>query len=328
MQFEPPPVYWADEIDVVNSAESLSISGRKLLPPSNSSKCLDVMSGYVYAISGAQAGDPNKAAHLDFANCKSEEALTRFVQRYGPVLAEADSVEVRPPIHEDRCSRTEIRAEQRWDVLRREQRTLNAALQLFEEIRSDNPDGDALVRAAKSVVLGTSFWVDVYNRELQAKDPRHWQDSPSWMWTAKHLGRAQQLANAVCPMDKEDLLDRAKSQAHELLCHVLNAFPVWLTRYGGNPVEMPSEDVSFGIFPVLYFLLRCDYLWRAKVARCAWKDCTRWFRVGSHDSRCCSEEHSLKYRQWVYYNHGKGKQTRRRRRKQVKVKGSNRARKA
>ena len=86
----------------------------------------------------------------------------------------------------------------------------------------------------------------------------------------------------------------------------------------GIPFEMPSEDVSFGILPVLYFLLRCDYLWNAKLARCAWKDCTRWFRVGSHDSPCCSEEHSLKHRQWVYYHEGKGKQKRQSRRKQLK----------
>jgi len=317
MPLEPPPVYWADEIDVVKSAESLSISGQKLLPPSSASKRHDVMSGYMYAISGTQAGDANKAAHLVFANCTSEEALTKFVQRYGPVLAEADSVDVRPPIHEERCLRTEVRAEQRWEVLRREQETVNAALQLVGEIRSDEPDGYAVVRAAKSLVRGTVYWVDAYNRELKEKRLRPWQDSPSWIWTAKHQGRAQQVANAVGPVDSEDSLDRAKSQAHELLCHILNAFPVRLTQSDGIPVELPSEDVSFGVLPVLYFLLRCDYLWNAKVARCALKDCMRWFRVGSHDSPCCSEEHSLRYRQWVYYHEGKGKQMRQRRREQA-----------
>jgi hypothetical protein len=324
-QFETPPVYWADEIEILKSAEGLSIAGQRLLPPSSNSKNRDLMSGYVYAISGAQAGDANKAAHLVFANCTSEEALTKFLLRYGPVLAEADSVEVRPPIHERRFSRTELRAEQLWDVLIREQKTLNSAFQLFQQLRSDNPDGDALLSGAKSLVLGTSFWIDAYNRELEVKDSRRWQESPSWMWTAKDHNRARLLTNAMSPIDDKGSLARAKSQAHALLCHVLNAFPVRLTQYGGIPVEMPSEDVSFGVFPVLYFLLRCDYLWSAKVARCALKDCTRWFRVGSHDSPCCSDEHSLKHRQWLYYHQGKGRQMRQRRRKHQK--GSKRARK-
>ncbi len=315
---EPPAVYWADEIEVLKSGDGLSVSGQNLLPASKGAKDRDPMSGYVYAISGTQAGDPNKAAHLVFASGTSEEALTRFVEKYGPVLAEADSVDIKPPIHEKRRSRTELTAEQRWEVLSREQRTLTAALQLFEQIRSDKPDREALFDAARALVLGTSFWVDVYNRELAVKSDRHWQDSPSWTWTAKHQQRAQMLMTPLRPLNGKGAVKRAKAQANDLLCHLLNAFPVRMTQYQDMPLEMPSEDVSFGIFPVLYFLLRCDYLWSGKVARCAWRDCTRWFRVGTHDSPCCSEEHSLKYRQWVYYHEGKGKRTRQRRRKQAK----------
>lgn len=195
-----PPVYWADEIEICESAVELSIAGQKLLPPSNNSKNRDLVSGYVYAISGARAGDANEAAHLVFASSTTEETLTKFVQRYGPVLAEADSVRVGAPIYEKIGIKTLFRAKQRWDVLRREQRTLEAALQLFEDIRSDKPDGDALVRAAKSLVWRTSYWVDAYDQELKEKGRRGWQDSPSWMWTAKHQGRAQQLANAMGPL--------------------------------------------------------------------------------------------------------------------------------
>jgi len=34
-------------------------------------------------------------------------------------------------------------------------------------------------------------------------------------------------------------------------------------------MKAPSEDVSFGVLPVLYFLIRSDYLWNAKLAHCA-----------------------------------------------------------
>ncbi len=321
-QLKTPPVYWADQIEISNSAEALSICGQKLFPPSRSSKHRDLVSGCAYAISGARVPQANKAAHFAFANCSTEEAFTEFVLRYGPVLAEATSVKAKATRYDQKCFRTELSACQRWDVLQREQRTLAAALQLFEQIRSDRPVHNAVFCAARSIVLGTSYWVDAYNREVETRRPLRSRDSPSWIWSVKHQQRAQLLANAISPLASKDSRSRANSQAHDLLCHVLDAFPVRLTRYCGAPVEMPGEDVSFGVFPAFYFLLRWDYLWDAKVARCAWEGCKRWFRVGSHDSRCCSDEHSLKHRQWVYYHEGRGKQMRQRRRE--KDKGSRR----
>jgi hypothetical protein len=317
-QFEIPTAYWADEIEVLSLADRLSVSGQKLFPSSKGAKERDLISGYLCAISGGRVADLDKAAHLVFANSMSAEDLTRFVERYGPVLAETDSVEIRPPATEAKVVTTELKAIQRWEVLRREQRTLRAALKLFEQIRLEKPNLEALFDAARDLVLGTSSWIAVCEQELSTKSGRPWQNSPSWTWTAKHQGRAQMLMNPLRPLGDRAAVKRAKAQGHELLCHLLNAFPVRMTQYRNVPLEMPSEDVSFGILPVLYFLLRNDYLWSAKVARCAWKDCARWFRVGNHDSPCCSEQHSLKHRQWVYYHEGKGKQTRRKRRKRVK----------
>jgi hypothetical protein len=91
-----------------------------------------------------------------------------------------------------------------------------------------------------------------------------------------------------------------------------------LTDYQGLPFEMPSEDVSAGILPVLYQLIRYDYLREAKLAARAWKECRRWFRLSGHESPCCSAEHSLKYRQAQYYRR-KGKATRQLRREQRKA---------
>jgi hypothetical protein len=102
------------------------------------------------------------------------------------------------------------------------------------------------------------------------------------------------LTDNSCP-------DWAIARGRVFLCHILNAFSAKLTDYNGIPFEMPSEDVSAGILPVLYQLIRWDYLRDARVRRCAWKDCTKWFRVGRHESPCCSPEHSLKYRQAEYY---------------------------
>jgi predicted RNA-binding Zn-ribbon protein involved in translation (DUF1610 family) len=114
------------------------------------------------------------------------------------------------------------------------------------------------------------------------------------------------LREKACP-------DWSVARGQALLCHILNAFPGKLTDYNGTPFEMPSEDVSAGILPALYQLIRWDYLRETRVARCAWKDCAKWFRVGSHESHCCSPEHSLKNRQAEYYRR-KGKAGRKLRR--------------
>jgi hypothetical protein len=316
--FTPPPVYWADEIDVLASADGLSVGGQKLFPASASSKDRDPVSVYAHAINGTRAGDQNKAAHLVFTSCTTNEALTAFVKKYGPVVADAESIVIRAPTHEARGARTVLSGTQRWEVLRREQGTFSAALELLGQLRSDKPEPQALFMTARDLVLGTSFWIDLYEKESAKRSNNPWQDRPSWSWSEKQQGQAQRLLTALRPDGARKSEERLIVEASALLCHVLDAFPVRLTQLDGIPLEMPSEDVSFGIFPVLYFLLRCDYLWDAKLARCAWKDCKRWFRVGSHDSQCCSEEHSLKHRQWVYYHEGKGKQKRQSRRKQLK----------
>jgi hypothetical protein len=280
-----------------------------------------LLGSYLYDVLG-RTSSSEKAAHLVFANSTSQEALINFVEKYGPAVAEPSSVVLRAPKYSSEGVETELRAEQEWETLRREQRTFSAALQVLEQIRSAKVDPDALFPAARELVVGTSFWVDRYEHEAEARRSRPWQDSPSWIWTAKHQERAVALMNLLLPLNEKGAAKRAEGQAHALLCQVLNGFPVQLTQYKGIPLEMPSEDVSFGILPVIYFLLRCDYRWTARVARCAWKGCTRWFRMGAHHSGCCSQKHSLKYRQWVYYR-AKGKKTRQRRRQQLKREATN-----
>jgi hypothetical protein len=311
-----PPVYWADEIQVLRRANDLSVSGRRRLPPSKDASRRNLLGSYLYDVLG-RTSSSEKAAHLVFANSTSREALINFVEKYGPTVAEPSTVVLRALGYSSEGVETGLGAQQEWETLRREHRTFSAALQVLEQIRSEKIDPDGLFRAARELVVGTSFWVDRYERETEARKGRPWQDGPTWIWTAKHQERAVALMNPLLPLKEKGSAKRAVDQGHALLCHVLNGFPVQLTQYKGVPLEMPSEDVSFGILPVVYFLLRCDYRRTARVARCAWKGCTRWFRMGAHHSGCCSEEHSLKYRQWVYYR-AKGKKTRQRRRQQLK----------
>jgi predicted RNA-binding Zn-ribbon protein involved in translation (DUF1610 family) len=393
-----PLVYWADEITVSEAEGALNLLGAKGIPPSVKER--DLMSGHLDALANAnpKAGEENTSPHIVFVNCggdavddqeglirkdcawQSKEerskaqtalntlirawdsALKKYVTRYGPVLAEPASVQVRavPGGAKPNSRWVEVQAQQRWDVLKREARTLSAVMRVFEQTRSETPSHDVLFRAAGTVVLGTAHWVDACKLESAALRPG--RERPSWTWTGADQFRAQALASALGPVDtrvrftcpncgevhqietfwpvsqllqckcgcQSDLLrassdgklrendcpDWAIAKGRALLCHILNAFPGKLTDYNGIPFEMPSEDVSAGILPALYQLIRWDYLRDAKIASCAWRDCTKWFRVGRHKSPCCSPEHSLKYRQSEYYRL-KGKELRRKRTKFV-----------
>ena len=345
-------VYWADSIEAEEAEGVLNLSGTKRIPPS--AKVRGLMDEYFDALANAnpKAGNENTSPHMAFANCGGDvlnddqapkawgSALRKYVERYGPILAEPASVQVFAL-----AGGVKVRAQQRWDVLRREQRTLSAVMRVFEQTRSKIPSHDELFRAARAAVSGSSHWVDACEQETKALRPG--RERPSWIWTGNDQFRAQALASSIGPVDtrlrftcpdcgevrqintavpvsqlltckcgcESDLLrassegklrvndcpDWAIAKGRALLCHILNAFPAKLTDYNGTPLEIPSEELSAGILPVLYQLIRWDYLRDARVAGCAWKDCTKWFRVGAHESPCCSTEHSLKYRQAEYY---------------------------
>jgi hypothetical protein len=329
------------------------------------------MNGYLDALAKAnpKAGNESTPPHIVFGNCGGEglndnetlkawdSSLREYVRTHGPVLAEPESVRVSPTVGGVR-----IQAQQRWDVLKREQRTLSAVMRVFEQTRSKKPSHVELFRAGRAAVSGTRHWIGACKREFDTRRHQAYQERPCWIWTENDQFRARALATAISPVDtrlcftcpdcgevhqietapvsqlltctcgyQSDLLraisegklgenacpDWALAKGRALLCHILNAFSAKLTDYNGTPFEMPSEEVSAGILPVLYQLIRWDYLGDARIARCAWKDCTKWFRVGAHESPCCSPEHSLKYRQAEYYRQ-KGKAVRHLRRKREK----------
>jgi hypothetical protein len=187
-------------------------------------------------------------------------------------------------------------------------------MRIFDQILSRTPSHPELLDAARAAVRGTAHWIVVCERDLTARRQHAWHERPSWIWTNNDQFRAQALAAGIFDyrggQARQNACPRwAISKGRVLLCHILNAFAAKLTDYDGTPLEMPSEDVGTGILPVLYHLVRCDYLWNARIARCAWKDCTRWFRIGRHESPCCCSEHSLKHRQSEYYRR-KGKDNR------------------
>jgi hypothetical protein len=60
------------------------------------------------------------------------------------------------------------------------------------------------------------------------------------------------------------------------LCEVLNCFPHKLVFGGLYVDELPSPDYT-GVRPLLYYMLRMDYLQGRKYRMCARPTCSKWF---------------------------------------------------
>ena len=216
----PPLVYWADSIQVKEGEGLLSLTGEKRIPPSATERSLMNGYLDAIANANPKDGVESISPHIVFANCMpealhdlespvriAEEArqspearaeaqklrdallkawetkLREFVLIHGPVLAEPESVQVCGIVGDPKPNSrwVEVTAQQRWNVLRREQLTLSDVMRVFEQTRSKSPSHDELFRAARGAVSGTAHWVEACETEAAASRPG--RERPSWIWT-------------------------------------------------------------------------------------------------------------------------------------------------
>ena len=100
------------------------------------------------------------------------------------------------------------------------------------------------------------------------------------------------------------------------LC-AIQCVQIEVTHFGNNRCEAPPLDaLLFGVRPVLYYLLRLEYLRTLKTGgahRCANEFCRQFFLRDREGQQFCSEECSRKQRQRNYWQ-TKGSKRRRKRR--------------
>ncbi|HEX9155285.1 MAG TPA: hypothetical protein VF819_06950 [Nitrospira sp.] len=104
---------------------------------------------------------------------------------------------------------------------------------------------------------------------------------------------------------------------HQGICALANAFRNEVTHFGNTRCEVPPMDaLLFGVRPVLYYLLRLEYLHTPKtggVHKCVNEFCRRFFQLNREGQPFCSEECSRKQRQRIYWQ-TRGANLRRKRR--------------
>jgi hypothetical protein len=324
-----PPLYWADNITVEPKEDGFAISGmRSLHPEDGAPRGSDIVAGYAKAIAeGARfKGGANDAPHVKLLRADSDEKLLAFIQTYGPVAPVAASVRLGPV---KSCSARKITAFEALERLRRERDTFAAAIELFDQIRRKTPTFNRIVELAEEVFRGTLNWKTQWDEEESRRDKLGLKvTGPSWVWNGgsysqmsrayfdlaeKVWGRRSGnpdvdgsgeydylIADCGSPVDGDPM--QIVEPSHAILCAILNGFPVHIRRWQGRSVELPHEDLTFGIRPVLYHLLRCDYLSEVHIALCPRADCEqKWFIQSRQGQMFCTEKCERKKRQREYY---------------------------
>lgn len=225
--------------------------------------------------------------HVRFANAITDDEFASFVCTFGPVVAESVHLGVEPPFI--------LTATQDIRELKNEQAVYRAALSLIVELTQRTFDYAAAQGLIGKIATGISDWPKQWRRERSQR--KH--SEPSWKLSNESLKRIKQLSSG----NPDELID-----GRIVICELLNVFPAVAFP---NPLEMHSS-ILFGIRPLLYSILRREFLYPHETGVCANTRCREFFEVERGGQRFCDDSCSLQQRQGMYWK-SRGKELRRKR---------------
>jgi hypothetical protein len=307
------PLRWGANLRVQRVMDHLFVTGMVMSQPDQRGQCEDLWERYLASPTNWSTDCPSP--HIEFANADTDDKLIDFVKRFGPVVVAS---------YEDDASR--LAACQEMNELRDEQALYSAALRLLSELqRDDKPNHGRIIDCARKIVDKARAWPGQWKRELEQRTSVHL--IPPWIFhqvtsdrIENHLASVEAaiarptpatpleaaLWQFVCPADTLSL-------AQSLLCELINAFPAKIQPVGHKTAtEWPDPDLSYGIRPLLYLILRRTWL-KGSIGICANERCRNLFEVDRKPY--CSDECSRKERQRQYWT--KDGSARRRKRKRA-----------
>jgi hypothetical protein len=314
---------WATKIAVAAEGDHLSISGRVPFSDSDLESAEDLFVTYLQNRESANKGARNQSAHLQFANAQTDEDLIDFVKRFGPVSAHDVNLIRASTVGKAHApfTRDLVTSLQRLVDLRREQRIYKACLRLVGELSRGEKDVSlGIVRECVSLVVqGISHWQTDWDRESASRRMKK-QGPPRWQFGNENYEALLQL-QAATVSDPVDLAGYIPFRAaHEVLCGILNAFPTRIEILLDRPVEaLPYEALLYGVRPLLYLILRHEYLTQVGVGVCANSACSRFFVIERLNQQFCDETCSRRSRQRQYWAQ-KGSELRAQRRRKSTLK--------
>jgi hypothetical protein len=216
--------------------------------------------------------------HIEFANADTDSNLLDFVRHHGPVNGEMLHGELFPPAVHPRAFKS-VTVEQPIQKLREGHSAIAPAARLIAALKSEKPVTLETVNRLCSMVgehigISDEGVPDVYKSGMLSKK------------TIKILTK------------------REMSLAADYLCEFLNRVPPKLASVGRHPVELPFYDEG-GILPILYYLLRQDFLSDVRTIGVC-ERCRGLFVVRRQGAQFCSPECSQLKRSLDYYYSKRG----------------------
>ena len=310
-----PPSVWGNDILVQADEDALLVSG---VLPSSLKRGQDIFREYLEAHRQWTNGRTGKLSpHIQFANADTDEKLTRFIERFGPVVVES-LTSGEDPISEDFV----FVARQSMLELRNEQQLYRRILELMTELELEQPNIETIKSYISEIAERVSPWPKQWLREQRLL--RSEGDHQIWVFGTEEFDRIRRLAasfrpGSYAPTDRVELLSWMGpiEAGHELVCDLVNAFPPQVRRYAKNVIEGPQANLACGIRPLLYYILRREYLQHGRIGICTNTACRNLFEIERTGARFCSEECSRRQRQREYWAE-RGKGLRAKRLKRVK----------
>ena len=241
--------------------------------------------------------------HIRFANADSDDELIEFMRSFGPVVSKSwEILPYRPKLIPGSNDITPLLMTVRQDLaeLRSEQRIYKAALNLVVELGKKDLEFDIESVAERICEISEGFqdWPRQWSRERKARGK-----NPLWRVPTDSIRRVSGLANS-----ERDAFLPAQVDARIVICELVNVFPLLAFP---NLSEMHSY-IRFGIRPILYNILRSEFLHSREVEICANTRCRDFFEVERAKQRYCNDVCSRQHRQRQYWE-STGKQARRKR---------------
>lgn len=318
-----PPFVWAKDIQVRVVDEEFEISGVLPVGGEQAYKAPDALRAYRQAISryGGTKRQGKNSPHVQFANADTVQKLTAFLRHYGPVLISSAREEERPvrpsgPF-DFGITETVVFARQNRAELVREQLVYRSALVLVSEVQRAKECEVATVQKCISTIVGNvSEWPSQWERERRLRvSGLGFAHEPHWKFTDKNLEHLERWMWSATREPSGDALRDLFSMrnpvydGHLVISELINAFALLVYPWGDSPVEAPSWDLAGGIRPILYYMLRREYLSGRGLSLCRNSDCRSIFEIERSGQEFCSEECSRMQRQREYWS-ARGKKLR------------------
>jgi hypothetical protein len=322
-----PPLAWGKDILVKVKPDELEVSAVVPVGAEDWDASPDVLRAYRKAVSryGGPKRQGKNSPHIEFANADSDQKLARFVRQFGPVTVRSVRKEEHEISTDDsfgfRTIQTLLVARQDLAELRSERVAYRSALALVSELqRGQRSDHAVIGRCVLEIVERVSEWPQQRQREHQLRaGGQGYEMEPTCLFqedNLEHLKRWRYYANRE--RSGEPLRDvfsgpDPAAAGHFVVCELVNAFSPRVYAWGSTPVEAPDWDLTCsGIRPVLYYILRREYLQASGIAICRNTECRDVFEIERSGQEFCGDACSRLQRQREYWQRA-GKKLRKRR---------------